>query len=146
MKVKVLKIRISDQFQNMDEAILNDYLERYDIIDLNTQLVQGDINFWSVFINYEEKQIKPTSNKTNVNPDEQLSEEETIIYDKLKNWRAEKARESQLPPYIIFHNAHLVAIAKHKPSNFEDFENIKGLGKAKIEKYGVEIIEVLENA
>lgn len=146
MKVKVLKIRISDQFQNMDEAILNDYLERYDIIDLNTQLVQGDINFWSVFINYEEKQIKPTSSKTNVNPDEQLSEEETIIYDKLKNWRAEKAKESQLPPYIIFHNAHLVAIAKHKPSNFEDLENVKGLGKAKIEKYGVEIIEVLENA
>jgi len=146
MKVKVLKVRISDQFQNMDEAILNDYLERYDIIDLNTQLVQGDINYWSVFINYEEKQIKPTSNKTNVNPDEQLSDEETIIYDKLKNWRAEKARESQLPPYIIFHNAHLVAIAKHKPSNFEDLENIKGLGKAKIEKYGVEIIEVLENA
>ena len=146
MKVKVLKIRISDQFQNMDEAILNDYLERYDIIDLNMQLVQGDINFWSVFINYEEKQIKPTSNKTNVNPDEHLSEEETIIYDKLKNWRAEKARESQLPPYIIFHNAHLVAIAKNKPSNFEDLENIKGLGKAKIEKYGVEIIEVLENA
>lgn len=146
MKVKVLKIRISDQFQNMDEAILNDYLERYDIVDLNTQLVQGDINFWSVFINYEEKQIKPTSSKTNVNPDEQLSDEETIIYDKLKNWRAEKARESQLPPYIIFHNAHLVAIAKHKPSNFEDLENIKGLGKAKIEKYGVEIIEVLENA
>ncbi|MBV6879732.1 HRDC domain-containing protein [Epilithonimonas ginsengisoli] len=146
MKVKVLKIRISDQFQNMDEAILNDYLERYDIVDLNTQLVQGDINFWSVFINYEEKQIKPTSSKTNVNPDEQLSEEETIIYDKLKNWRAEKAKESQLPPYIIFHNAHLVAIAKHKPSNFEDLENVKGLGKAKIEKYGVEIIEVLENA
>lgn len=146
MKVKVLKIRISDQFQNMDEAILNDYLERYDIVDLNTQLVQGDINFWSVFINYEEKQIKPTSSKTNVNPDEQLSDEETIIYDKLKNWRAEKAKESQLPPYIIFHNAHLVAIAKHKPSNFEDLENIKGLGKAKIEKYGVEIIEVLENA
>lgn len=146
MKVKVLKVRISDQFQNMDEAILNDYLERYDIIDMNTQLIQGDINYWSVFINYEEKQIKPTSNKTNVNPDEQLSDEETIIYDKLKNWRAEKARESQLPPYIIFHNAHLVAIAKHKPSNFEDLENIKGLGKAKIEKYGAEIIEVLENA
>lgn len=145
MKVKVLKVRISDQFQNMDEAILNDYLERYDIIDLNTQLVHGDINYWSVFINYEEKQIKSTSNKANVNPEE-LSEEETIIYDKLKNWRAEKARESQLPPYIIFHNAHLVAIAKHKPSNFEDLENIKGLGKAKIEKYGAEIIEVLENA
>lgn len=146
MKVKILKVRITDKFQNMDEAVLNDYLERYEIIDLNTQLVQGDVNFWSVFINYEEKQIKSTSNKANVNAEELLSEEEAVIYDKMKNWRAEKARESQLPPYIIFHNAHLVAIAKHKPSNFEDLENVKGLGKSKIEKFGVEIIEVLENA
>lgn len=146
MRVKVLKVRITDKFQNMDEAVLNDYLERYEIIDLNVQLIQGDINFWSVFINYEEKQIKSTSNKANVNAEELLSEEETVIYDKLKNWRAEKARESQLPPYVIFHNAHLVAIAKHKPGNFEDLENVKGLGKSKIEKFGVEIIEVLENA
>lgn len=146
MKVKVLKIRISDQFQNMDEAVLNDYLERYDIIDLNTQLILSDINYWSVFINYEEKQLRPATNNTNVNSKDELSEEEAIIYNKLKNWRAEKARESQLPPYIIFHNAHLVSIAKHKPSNYEDLENVKGLGKAKIEKFGAEIIEVLENA
>ncbi|KFC17946.1 HRDC domain-containing protein [Epilithonimonas lactis] len=146
MKVKILKVRISDQFQNMDEAVLNDYLERYEIININSQLVQDEINFWSVFINYEEKQVKPKSNKTNANPEEELSEEEMIIYQKLKNWRAEKSREWQLPPYIIFHNTHLIAIAKHKPSNFEDLENVKGLGRSKIEKFGTEIIQVLENA
>ncbi len=146
MKVKVLKIRVSDQFQNMDEAILNDYLERFDIIDLHTQMVLGDINYWSVLINYEEKQLKPNSNKNNSTPQEALSEEELIIYNKLKEWRTEKARDSQLPPYVIFHNAHLVSIAKHKPNTFEDFDNIEGLGKAKVEKYGNEVLAVLENA
>ncbi|WP_379964263.1 HRDC domain-containing protein [Epilithonimonas sp. UC225_85] len=146
MKVKVLKIRISDQFQNMDEAVLNDYLERYEIIDLHTQLILSDVNYWSVFINYEEKERKVILNKTNAGFEEELTEEEMIIYNKLKHWRAEKARESQLPPYIIFHNAHLMSIARHKPSNFEDLENVSGLGKVKIEKYGAEIIEVLESA
>lgn len=59
MKVKILKVRISDQFQNMDEAVLNDYLERYEIISINSQLVQDEIKYCSVFINYKQKQVKP---------------------------------------------------------------------------------------
>lgn len=66
MKVKVWKIRISDQFQDMDEAVLNDYLERYEIIDLHTQMIQGDINYWSVFINFEDKERKVNLTKANV--------------------------------------------------------------------------------
>lgn len=145
MKVKVLKIRISDQFQNMDEAVLNDYLERYEIIDLHTQMIQGDINYWSVFINFEDKERKVNLTKANVVSVEELTTEELIVYEKLKNWRAEKARETQQPPYIIFHNAHLVSIAKSKPANFEALEKVKGLGKQRIEKFGAEIIEVLES-
>ena len=145
MKVKVLKIRVSDQFQNMDEAILNDYLQRYDIIDLHTQLIAGDINYWSVFINYEEKE-PTTYSKTSDNSKEELADDEVIIYDRLKKWRAVKAKELQLPPYIIFSNANLVTIAKNKSATIKELENIKGLGNAKINKYGLEIIEVLEKA
>jgi superfamily II DNA helicase RecQ len=59
----------------------------------------------------------------------------------LKNWRSEKERESQLPAYIIFHNTHLVSIAKFKPSNLEDLEHVSGIGKSKIEKFGIEILK-----
>ena len=44
MKVKVLKIRVSDRFQNMDEAVVNDFLSRYDVINMNSKLVQDEIN------------------------------------------------------------------------------------------------------
>ncbi len=50
MKIKVLKIRISDQYQNMDEAVVNDYFERYDIITINTKFIEDDINFWSILL------------------------------------------------------------------------------------------------
>lgn len=60
--------------------------------------------------------------------------------------RSEKARESQLPSYIIFHNVHLMSIARQKPSNLQDLESVSGIGKSKVEKYGKEIIEILENA
>lgn len=146
MKVKVLKIRLSNQFQKMDEDSVNDYYSKFELISMETKLIEDEINYWSILLCYKEKSSKPVSNKTNINSEEELSQEEMIIYNKLKNWRAEKAKESQLPAYIIFHNTHLMSIARHKPCNLEDLENVIGIGKPKIEKFGIEIIEVLENA
>lgn len=146
MKVKVLKIRVSDRFQNMDEAVVNDFLSRYDIINMNSKLVQDEINYWSVLIYYQEKSKQSGSSKMDVSSEEDLSDEEKTIYNKLKDWRYEKSKELHQPPYVIFHNTHLMSIAKFKPYNLQDLEQINGLGESKIKRYGIEIIEVLENA
>lgn len=146
MKVKVLKIRIDDRFQITDEAIVNDYLSRFEIVNMNAKLVADEITYWSVLIYYNDKKNIANSSKTTVTSESELSDEEKIIYNKLKDWRADKAREAQLPAYIIFHNTHLMSIARHKPCTLDDLENVNGIEKRKVEKFGIEIIEVLENA
>ncbi len=146
MKVKVLKIRVSDKFQNMDEAVVNDFLSRFEIVNMNSKLVQDEINYWTVLIYYQEKSKQSGSSKMNISSEEDLSDEEKIIYNKLKDWRYEKSKELNQPPYIIFHNTHLMSISKFKPCNLQDLEQISGLGESKIKRYGIEIIEVLENA
>lgn len=146
MKVKVLKIRIDDRFQITDEAIVNDYLSRFEIVNMNAKLVADEITYWSVLIYYNNKKNTVISSKNTVNSESELSEEEKIIYNKLKDWRADKAREAQLPAYIIFHNTHLMSIARHKPCTLDDLENVNGIEKRKVEKFDIEIIEVLENA
>ncbi len=146
MKVKVLKIRIDDRFQITDEAIVNDYLSRFEIVNMNAKLVADEITYWSVLIYYNNKKNTVISSKNTVNSESELSEEEKIIYNKLKDGRADKAREAQLPAYIIFHNTHLMSIARHKPCTLDDLENVNGIEKRKVEKFGIEILEVLENA
>ena len=146
MKVKVFKIRNDDRFQITDEAIVNDYLSRFEIVNMNAKLVADEITYWSVLIYYNNKKNTVISSKNTVNSESELSEEEKIIYNKLKDWRADKAREAQLPAYIIFHNTHLMSIARHKPCTLDDLENVNGIGKSKVEKFGIEILEVLENA
>jgi ribonuclease D len=47
---------------------------------------------------------------------------------------------------MVFHNSHLMSIARYKPFNLADLEQITGLGELKIRRFGVEILEVLENA
>lgn len=39
-----------------------------------------------------------------------------------------------------------MSIARHKPCTLDDLENVNGIGKRKVEKFDIEIIEVLENA
>jgi len=146
MKVKVLKVRISEEFQTTDETLVNNFLSRYDVVNMNSKLVQDEINYWSVLVYYQEKSKQTNSNKVSVSSEEELSEEEKIIYNKLKDWRFEKSKELDQPPYIIFHNTHLMSIAKFKPYNLRDLEQISGLGESKIKRYGTEIIEVLANA
>ena len=55
MKIKVLKIRIDDRFQITDEAIVNDYLSRFEIVNMNAKLVADEITYWSVLIYYNNK-------------------------------------------------------------------------------------------
>ena len=61
---------------------------------------------------------------------------------KLKAWRAEIAREHNLPAFVIFHDATLRAIAELAPTALRDLEGIAGIGVKKLEAYGAEVVRV----
>ena len=61
---------------------------------------------------------------------------------KLKAWRAEIAREHNLPAFVIFHDATLRAIAELAPTVLRDLEGVAGIGVKKLEAYGAEVLRV----
>lgn len=61
---------------------------------------------------------------------------------RLKAWRAEVAREHNLPAFVIFHDATLRAIAERAPQTTADLEGISGMGVKKLEAYGREVLRV----
>jgi len=64
-------------------------------------------------------------------------------YAELKAWRAEVAREHNLPAYVIFHDATLAAIAQRAPQSLEDLQGISGMGVKKLEAYAHEVLRVV---
>jgi len=60
----------------------------------------------------------------------------------LKAWRAEVAREHNLPAFVIFHDSTLRAIAERAPQTPRDLEGIAGIGTKKLEAYGAEVLRV----
>ncbi|HKB54072.1 MAG TPA: RecQ family ATP-dependent DNA helicase [Ramlibacter sp.] len=61
----------------------------------------------------------------------------------LKAWRAEVAREHNLPAYVIFHDATLAAIAALAPSTLEELQGVSGIGARKLERYGEQVLRVV---
>jgi ATP-dependent DNA helicase RecQ len=72
-----------------------------------------------------------------------LSLAERDCLDALKAWRAEVAREHNLPAFVIFHDATLRAIAAQKPRTLSDLDGVAGIGQKKREAYGNEVLRVV---
>ena len=82
--------------------------------------------------------------KKDVAPDGQpLSLAERECLDALKAWRAEVAREHNLPAFVIFHDATLRELAVQQPRSMADLDGITGIGQKKREAYGTEVLRVV---
>ena len=74
-----------------------------------------------------------------------LDEQGLERFAALKEWRAEVAREHNLPAYVVFHDATLAEMAKAQPDSLDALAQISGVGAKKLEAYGREILRVLES-
>ena len=72
-----------------------------------------------------------------------LDSDGLLRYSALKAWRAEVAREHNLPAYVIFHDATLAAIAQKAPRSLDDLQGISGIGAKKLEAYAQEVLRVV---
>ena len=67
------------------------------------------------------------------------------LLTKIRNWRGNKARETQKRAFIIMHNTTLVELATRRPTTLEELHSITGLGSRKIESFGDEIIKIISD-
>ena len=67
----------------------------------------------------------------------------TAIVKSLKQKRRDLADEARVPAYVIFSDKTIFDLGVKKPSSIEELDNIFGIGKAKKEKYGEMIIQLV---
>ncbi|HTR16206.1 MAG TPA: DNA helicase RecQ [Acetobacteraceae bacterium] len=66
------------------------------------------------------------------------------LFESLRNWRAQEAREQKVPAYVIFHDSALRDIAAAHPRTLAELGQIKGVGASKLDRYGASVLAVLE--
>jgi DNA helicase II / ATP-dependent DNA helicase PcrA len=64
-------------------------------------------------------------------------------YATLKEWRLKRARADEIPAYVVFHNSTLEEIAERRPTTISELATVPGVGPAKLERYGSEVLAAL---
>ncbi|MDP7180731.1 MAG: ATP-dependent DNA helicase UvrD2 [Candidatus Woesearchaeota archaeon] len=80
--------------------------------------------------------------KKQVNTKFNISQSNDVM-TRLKDWRTGLSKAHNIPSYMIMHDRTIVDIAVKMPMSKEDLGNVYGFGPAKIQKYGEEILKVV---
>jgi ATP-dependent DNA helicase RecQ len=68
------------------------------------------------------------------------------LWQRLRAWRLEQAQAQGVSAFVIFHDATLRRIAALRPADLNELAAIKGIGPSKLEKYGQEVLALLEES
>ena len=68
---------------------------------------------------------------------------ERHLLDALQRWRRDRARTDAVPAYVVAHDAMLFAIAEARPQSITALARVKGMGPAKLERYGEDILAIV---
>jgi ATP-dependent DNA helicase RecQ len=65
------------------------------------------------------------------------------VFERLRAWRSERAKEQGVPAYVVFSDATLREIATTLPSSLAGLSNVSGIGETKLARYGQQVLDVL---
>lgn len=78
--------------------------------------------------------------------EEEGQEVDPVLYERLRQWRTRKAKELGLPAYCVLHNSVLEEITRRCTRTLGELELIRGIGARKIEQFGQEIIDLVQDS
>jgi superfamily II DNA helicase RecQ len=67
------------------------------------------------------------------------------LFERLRTKRRELAAEQAVPPYVVFHDSTLAAMAVHRPQTPAEFLRLGGVGHKKLERYGEIFMQVIRS-
>jgi ATP-dependent DNA helicase RecQ len=68
------------------------------------------------------------------------------LFQALRAWRLQVAREHGVPAYTVFHDSTLEEIARRRPGSIGELRDVSGVGAIKLERYGAAVLEVVQTA
>ena len=130
------------------QLIVLDYLKadpaRYGGLVLTEQcrpLLRGDST-----LQLREDSQRSTLRKRSSRKRAGVSDADSELWEALRECRNILAKEQNVPPYVIFHDATLMQMMEYRPMTSEALLGISGIGPNKLDRYGKAFLEVIHNA
>ena len=69
--------------------------------------------------------------------------DDEVLFQKLRAWRRREAQAQGVPPYVVFHDSTLAAVAAARPNDIAELAGLPGIGAAKLDRYGAALVAVV---
>ncbi|GAA0920836.1 DNA helicase RecQ [Virgisporangium aurantiacum] len=111
------------------------------LTDRSASVLRGDA---TVMMRREsERAAAKASRSKSAAPVVDLPAEAVPLFEKLRAWRTGVARELGMPPYIVFSDATLRAIAALNPTTLPELATVSGVGQNKLARFGQQVLDTL---
>ena len=129
------------------QALIAGYIEKeienYGILKLTSKAVDF-IKKNEVFLVSEDKEFNEEEEDDLMGVIGGTSVSDLPLYNALKDLRKKKSKEYNVPPYVIFQEPSLEAMATVYPIDIEELKNIPGVGEGKAKRYGQEFCDLIK--
>ena len=145
MKLKIFTMRFSESVDGFDDSPMQEFISDKEVIEYTEHFfIHDKTPYLTVLLSYRDiaPDEKRRLNRRN-DPRDELDEKEKETFDALRNWRAARAKQDGMPPYMIANNKQLAKMVKLKAATKADLGKVNGIGEAKIEKYGEDILRII---
>ena len=89
--------------------------------------------------------LKSDIKSDTIQPKIVLDAEEQKLFTLLRSFRYKMSEKENVPAFRVFHDTELKDIARQRPKTKEELLNIKGIANRKYEKYGIEILKIVND-
>ena len=149
MQTHILTLRFDDLLDTFDDSPFKEFAKDKRIIDLSDHFfIHDGLPYLTLVIQYKLTipvipESKNQSKKHDSSWKELLRPKDYPLFNALREWRKARGKEAGMPSYIICTNRQLALVVNHRPTNLAQLGEIRGFGKAKLEKYGKEILDLV---
>ena len=151
MQVRVLTLRFDPRLEGFDDTALRALCRDAEVLSVRDQFfVRDEVPYWSVMVTYN---VPPGAGDVPA-PQRQegaqrqgyratLREEDWPLFNSLRDWRAARASKEGVPPFLVLTNDVLALVARQRPTTLNALGQIRGLGEAKVKRFGRELLGIL---
>lgn len=164
MKLKMFTLKFSPELDGFDDSALLQFLSNSEVSTVYQHAFEKEGQpYWAILVKYRHylpgEQLVPPAGAANQAkgqklaggkqggekkyPSDDLSTEQKQLFENMRIWRYNRAKEIDKPPYMICNNKELEAIIKAMPKDVDALKEIGGLKQATVDLYGQEIVQML---
>jgi len=150
MQMRIFTLRFNPVTEGFDDSPVAEFVKDKEVLSIDNHFfVKDEVPYLAIVVRY--RTVVPPAPAATVKPEkrrdeswrELLTEADWPLFNTLRTWRSELAKEQGIPPYVICNNRQLAEVVKSRPRTLAALGRIEGFGEAKLKKYGKDLLAFL---